>query len=156
MCKLNEDPADLKQYELLVLTFNDEITRFWTRFNILMGLQMGGFVGVLASTGVLALNPSIFRLALTLMTLFSGSTLAVISRGHLMHESLLRALALLERESDGRFHILDTSRRASKIPIGLNQRFAIGIAAVFVLAWLCFLIWAEVNRYGFNVPGASS
>jgi len=75
MCDASRDPAELKQYELLVLTFNDEITRFWTRFNILMGLQMGGFVGILASTGVLTLNPSLFRLALLLMTLYSASTL---------------------------------------------------------------------------------
>jgi len=73
-----------------------------------------------------------------------------------MHEALLRALALLERESEGRFHILRTIRRASRIPIGLNQRFAIAIATVFVLAWLCFLVWAEINRYGFSVPGVSS
>ncbi len=146
------DPAELKQYELLALTFNDEVTRFWTRFNILMGLQMGGFVGVLASTGILASNPGLFRLALILMTLYSVTTAEVISRGHLMHETLLRALALLERESDGRLRMLSLCRQVSRVPIGLNQHIAIVIAVVFVLAWVAFLVWAEMNKYGFAAP----
>ncbi|TFH07782.1 MAG: hypothetical protein E4H08_08920 [Candidatus Atribacteria bacterium] len=149
----DHDPAELKQYELLALTFNDEVTRFWARFNILMGLQMGGFVGILASTGILSLNPSLFRLALILMTLYSVSTLVVISRGHLMHEALLKGLALLEQESEGRFRMLSTCRRASKVPIGLNQQVAIVIAVVFVLAWISFLVWAEINRYAFSIAG---
>jgi hypothetical protein len=146
------DPAELKQYELLALTFNDEITRFWTRFHILMGLQMGGFVGILASTGILALNPGLFRLALILMTLYSITTAAVVSRGHLMHETLLRALALLERESNGRFRMLSLCKQVSKVPIGLNQHLALVISGIFVLAWIAFLIWAEILQYAFAVP----
>ena len=147
------DPAELKQYELLALTFNDEISRFWTRFNILMGFQMGAFVGTLASTGILAANPGLFRLALILMTLYSISTAAVISRGHLMHQTLLRALDLLERESKGRFRMLSLCRQTSKVPIGSNQQIAVVISVIFVLAWIAFLVLAEMNKYAFAVPG---
>ncbi len=144
-------PVDLDQYKLLFASFNDEVSRFWSRFNILMGIQMGGFIGVLASLKTLVLNPSLFRLALILMMLYSISTTIIAVRGHIMHEALLRTLGMMEQESKGELRILNLARKASRVPIGLNQIVGIGIASVFSIAWFVFLCLAEINAYDFAV-----
>lgn len=142
----------MEQYKLLFSAFNDEASRFWSRFNILMGIQMGGFIGVLASMKTLVANPGLFRMSLILMTLYSVSTAVITARGHLMHEALLRALAMMEADSDGELQILGLARKSSRVPVGLNQMVGICIAAVFVIAWLLFLIMAEVVNYQFTLP----
>jgi hypothetical protein len=143
--------TDLEQYKIISTSFNDEVTRFWSRFNILMGIQMGGFIGILASLKMLVSNPSLFRLALILMTLYSIATTLIVIRGHLMHETILRMLAMMEEDSEGELHILQFARKASRVPVGLNQLVGIGMSGVFSVAWICFLVLAEAKKYGFSI-----
>lgn len=145
-------PTWMEQYKLLFAAFNDEISRFWSRFNILVGIQMGGFIGVLASVRILVANPGLFRLSLALMTLYSFATAVITVRGHLMHEALLQALAMMEADSGGEIQLLGLARRSSRVPFGLNQIVGICIASIFFICWLSFLIMAEVINYGFAVP----
>jgi len=145
-------PVDLEQYKILSTSFNDEITRFWSRFNILMGIQMGGLIGVLASAKVLVMNPGLFRLALILMMLYSIATTIIVVRGHIMHETILRMLGMMEQDSKGELRILKLARKASRVPVGLNQLVATGIACTFSAAWAVFLILAEIKNYGFTLP----
>lgn len=142
----------LELYKLITMSFDNEITRFWSRFNILMGTQMVGFVGVFASAKTLFLNPGLFRLALILMTFYSMATTAIVIRGYIMHETLLKMIIWIERESEGKIRILALSEEASKVPIGLNQIFAICISVVFSVGWIIFLIFAESRHYAFIIP----
>lgn len=143
---------NFEQYKILTNSFNDEITRFWTRFNILMGIQMGGFVGVLASSKVLILNTDLFRLSLILMVLYSAAATIIVVRGHIMHDTIIKMLIMLEQNSDGQLKLLSLAGNATKIPIGLNQRAAIFVAAVFTITWVAFLIIAEGKEYAFILP----
>ena len=140
----------LDQWKMLASTFNDEITRFWTRFHIMIGLEMGGLVGILASSDILEPNSALFRTALLFMNCFAVGSAAIVWRGFLMHQTLLKALALVEEESGGKLRLLELCGRVSRIPIGLNQVIAIVIASSFAILWLAFLVYGESVGYQFN------
>ena len=133
------NPTMLDQYKLLFSAYNDEVSRFWSRFNILMGIQMGAFVGIVASIKSLVPNAGLFRLSLVLMTLYSFATTVITVRGHFMHEALLRALGVMEEDSKGELRILHLSRKASRIPVGFNQLIGICIALIFSVSWMVLL-----------------
>ena len=140
---------NFEQYKILTTYFNDEVTRFWSRFNILMGIQMGGFIGILASLKTLFLNVGLFRLALIFMTFYSVATTIIALRGHIMHESMIKMILMMERESDGKLKILSLARKVSKVPVGLNQIIGICISTGFSIAWIAFLIHSESIDYAF-------
>ena len=142
----------LEQYKILCSSFNDEISRFWSRFNILIGIEMVGFVGTLTAAKVLIANPALFRLTLLYMCIYSIAVAAIVWRGFLMHQSILRVLLLFEQKSEGKLTILQESRNTSRVPIGLNQIIAIAVAILFALLWVCIIILAEVQDYRFVPP----
>lgn len=117
-----------EQYKLLTSSFNDEITRFWSRFNILFGVEIIGLIGILNSLKILSSNVVLFRLTLILMLLYSISTFLIVLRGFLMHQNILKTLLIFEQESEGKLEILKLSKSNSKIPIGFNQIIAISIS----------------------------
>lgn len=143
--------ADLVQYELLFSAFTEEVSRFWSRFNILVGIQMAGFVGVLAYMQNLAKMAAVLRLVLLMMILYSVSTTVITVRGHLMHQTLLKALQQLEGESDGALRLLKAVGGHARVPLGLNQLVAIFIACAFSLGWLVILLMAEKSGYSFGL-----
>ena len=140
---------NFEQYKILTATFNDEVTRFWSRFNILMGIQMGGFIGILASLKTLFLNVGIFRLAIIFMIFYSVATALIVLRGYIMHESMIKMILKMERESDGQFKIMSLAGKVSKVPVGLNQIVGICISTGFSIAWIVFLIHSESISYAF-------
>jgi hypothetical protein len=137
----------LEQYKSLFPCFNGEVSRFWSRFNILMGIQMGAFIGILASLKMLVANPSLFRLSLLLMTLYSFATAVIAIRGHLMHEAVLRTLSIMESNSDGELKLLALGRKSSGVPVGLNQNVGACIACIFIIVWLSLFIMAKIHKY---------
>lgn len=143
---------NFEQYKILTTSFNNEVTRFWSRFNILMGIQMGGFIGILASLKTLFLNVGLFRLALIFMTFYSVATMIIVLRGHIMHESMIKMILTMERESDGKLKILSLAGKVSKVPVGLNQIVGICISTGFSIAWIAFLIHSESIDYAFIFP----
>ena len=140
---------NFEQYKIITTSFNDEVTRFWSRFNILMGIQMGGFIGILASLKTLFLNVGLLRLALIFMTFYSVATTIIFLRGHIMHESMIKMILMMERESDGKLKILSLAGKVSKVPFGFNQIIGICIATGFAIAWIAFLIHSEFINYAF-------
>jgi hypothetical protein len=116
-----------EQYKILSTSFNDEITRFWSRFNILMGIQMGGFIGILASPKLLFMSPELFRLTLILMSMFSVSTTFIVFRGCMMHGAILRMLAMMEQDSKYELGLVRLAWEVSSISIGIKSRIPIGI-----------------------------
>lgn len=117
-----------EQYKLLTSSFNDEITRFWSRFNILFGVEIIGLIGILNSLKILSSNVVLFRLTLILMLLYSISTFLIVLRGFLMHQNILKTFLIFEQESEGKLEILKLSKSNSKTPIGFNQIIAISIS----------------------------
>ena len=142
----------LEQYKLMASSFNQEITRFWTRFHILVGFEIGGFIAILASSKVLILNPCLFRVALMAMTFLSLGAAVIVWRGFLMHQTLLRVMAELEKRSDGKLYTLRISGQVSSMPIGLNQIIAIVIATTLALCWIVLWVYAEFIGFGFVAP----
>jgi len=113
---------------------------------------MGGFIGILASLKILFLNVGLFRLALIFMTFYSVATAIIVLRGHIMHESMIKMILMMERESDGKLKILSLAGKASKVPVGFNQIIGICISAGFSIAWIAFLIHSEFIGYAFIFP----
>jgi hypothetical protein len=142
----------LEQYKIITSSFDAEITRFWTRFNILVGLEIGGLLGVFAASKVLILNPGLFRIALMAMTFFSFAATVIIWRGYLMHQTILRMIVEIEKRSEGKLQMLRIAGQTSRIPIGLNQIVAIGIALVLAIFWVVLWIYAELIGYNFVPP----
>ena len=131
----------LEQYKLLTSSFNDEITRFWSRFNILFGVEIIGLIGILNSLKILSSNIVLFRLTLILMLLYSISTFLIVWRGFMMHQNILKTLLKFEQKSEGKLEILRLSKSNSKIPIGFNKilPFLFHVFSQY-FGFLCFYI----------------
>jgi len=86
------------------------------------------------------------------MVLYSAAATIIVVRGHIMHDTIIKMLIMLEQNSDGQLKLLSLAGNATKIPIGLNQRAAIFVAAVFTITWVAFLIIAEGKEYAFILP----
>ncbi|MBC8485060.1 MAG: hypothetical protein H8D45_03355 [Bacteroidetes bacterium] len=142
---------NLEQYKILTTMFDNEISRFWSRFNILFGIEIVGLIGIFNSLELLILNSFLFRSTLIFMIFFSSATCIIVIRGFMMHENILHILFKLEKKSKGKLQILNLSKSSSHIPIGFNQIIAIGITAIFILFWLSFLIFAEIKSYQFII-----
>ena len=147
--------ALLEQYKLAVTCLDSEITRFWTRFNILMGIQVGALVGVYASVPVLSANPMLFRILLILMVLFSASTAVINHRGSRFRQQLTGMVAALESQSDGKLVLFSAAstalpKRRGQVSAGI-QEIAVRISTVSALAWVATLVWCEAMKYSFTI-----
>lgn len=148
--------ALLEQYKLAVTCLDSEITRFWTRFNILMGVQVGALVGVYASVPVLSANPMLFRILLILMVLFSASTAVINHRGSRFRQQLIGMVAAIESQSEGKLMLFTTAsttlpKSRGSVSAGI-QEVAVWISIVSALAWVASLLWSEAMKYSFTIP----
>jgi len=152
--KEKNDMSDylLEQYKIIAHSYDQEVNRFWIRFNIFVGFQLGGLIGIFASSKLLIPNPFLFRIALITMIIISSAAALVVLRGFLMHQMILRVFVELEKKSKGELELLRLASQVSRIPIGLNQIVASTISVLLDLVWIVFLVYAECIKYHFVLP----
>lgn len=143
----------LEQYKLTFDAFNRETQRFWFRFNVLLGFEFAGLIGILVKIDVLALNLLLLKAALVFMLVYSVATFAIVLRGIRVYLIFIEVIEWFEvREPRGRLHVIGLFKSKSKGRIFKREwkifsgpwsmYIAAGIAGWLVLMWIAFICWS--------------
>ena len=91
--------STLEQYKVLWDTFNQEMQRFWFRFNILIGLELVAFFGFSTKLAEFRQNLEIFLVGLLMLAFFSWITVAIVWRAIQVYELLASLLLRFEEKA---------------------------------------------------------
>ena len=85
--------TDLVQYKLIISMWDNEITRFYSRQRLYIGIKLAAFAGVLAGIQTLLNDLNYFRLALGFLLLISLLTALVATRGLTTQKLTIKVIA---------------------------------------------------------------
>lgn len=138
------------QYKTLLHLYDTEVTRFWTRFNIFLGFQIALVVGLLSGAAFLALNVVIFRLVTYGSLVISSGSCIIHWRGYIRQRYMIRAIAEIEKRSNGTLCLLEIFRSfTSQSPSG-NSFLAALIGCCMLAFWIVLLLHLECFGYALN------
>lgn len=126
----------LEQYKLAVGSWNQEMQRFWFRFNILVGLELAALIGLVAKYDDITKHPFIFGLLLTVMACYSLLTLGIVRHGINVYNNIVSVLTTIEQRSDDKLFLIRVflaQRLPMKDPQGMW--YAVGIQAALTFVW---------------------
>ena len=149
---MDGDDATKEQYISLMTLYDGEQGRFWTRFNISVGFQLALLIGVLSSVEFLAMNVFVFRAVLVVGAVLSAGCVAIVVRGIGIHAAILRMIAKLEEQSQGKLVLLKTYREVSGMPLAINSYICLMLGIVFCACWVCGLAYLESIGYAVTLP----
>ena len=141
-----------KTRELAISMINNEMNRFWTRFNIFGAVQVGAVVGIASSAQFLLANKPILRGVFLLVTAFSISGSIAIFRGFDLQKSLVEALFDLEQSFPEQDRIAGIMGRHQMLPWYTSSITCSLFGLLCSLFWIIGWIWLEVS--GFQVTMA--
>ena len=141
----------LEQYKVLLTMYNSEMNRFWTRFNIFLGLQVAIFIAMLSSSKFLVSNPSIFRFGTICVVILSLAGSLINLRGYGVQRMFINAIGKLEDESKGTLVLLKTFRRVSNVSLVVNGFIAVAVGFLMTAIWVFLLIYFETIGYTFVI-----
>lgn len=96
----------LEQYKLAVGSWNQEMQRFWFRFNILVGLELVALIGLVAKYEDIKKHPFIVGIFLVVMVVYSLLTLAIVRHGIKVYKNIVSVLTAIEERSDERLFLI--------------------------------------------------
>ena len=147
-----QEPALQKQYKILVDVYQNETGRFWTRFNIFVGIQFVGLLGILSNLKILAANVVVFRSLMIFCGLLSALVVLIVVRGIMSSRMLIRMIAHLENQSQELMPLVALTRKFDSLPQYVNLIVTLAISALFCLGWWLALIYFEVTSYSIVIP----
>jgi hypothetical protein len=142
----------MEQYKLLLDQYDNEMNRYWTRFNVGLGFQIALLLVFINGLSVLSANPHLFRLLLFLANVFSWGFLVVVFRGLNVQSALLHAIRSLEEESKGELKLLTLVEKGTRLPLVVNQIVATIQALVLSLFWIVVYVILESSGYSVVIP----
>ena len=146
------ETAIQKQYELVIGVYQDETGRFWTRFNIFVGIQFAGLIGILSNLKALKANPDIFRYVLLICALLSVLVIIICFRGVSSARMLLKLIAHIESKSKELLPLTDLIRQFDPLPQYVNFIIAILISFLLSCGWWASIIYLENIGYQIAIP----
>jgi hypothetical protein len=140
-------PNDTEQYKIIMMMYDNEISRFYSRQNLHLGLQMAALAGIIAGLDKLLQHPELFRLVLLSLVFVGFITAIIATRGLTTQNLILKVVLDIENRSKGEWDILTLARRHTKSPLSLNFIFSVLFAWALFLLWVVVLIWMEMVKY---------
>ena len=132
----------LKQYELLAGFYDSEMSRFWVRFNIFVGMEFAGLIAMVINPKFLVANPHLMCALLLFCALFSMLVVLMVIRGISSARLLPKLISRIEAKSEDLAEIIELTRKLDPLPQYINFLIALGISGLFsVLWWLAFVFY---------------
>lgn len=138
--------------ELIVSSLNSEMNRFWTRFNVFAGVQIGGLLGVVHAARMLLANVMVFRVVLLVLVLFSAVGAIAIFRGHDLQRALVKTLAEVESSLAKEKRLFELILRNMKMPLYTCNIACCAFGVICVLLWMVGWIWLEKIGFAICIP----
>ncbi|MCC7389432.1 MAG: hypothetical protein IT431_11755 [Phycisphaerales bacterium] len=141
-----DDEWLLEQYKLCFDTFNNELQRFWVRFNVLVGVQIAATAAVVSRFSELKGQPCVLLGMSVFMVACGLVTLLVLYRGTIVYAVFVHVLSILEGRSGGRLGVTRLADWLTKHPI--RRPYGMWIAAIIPCMVCGFWIWMFVGWFG--------
>ncbi len=126
------------QYLKALEIFDADNTRFWTRFNVSIGLQLIMAVGLASNYKALIGNIFFGCLTILVALAFSIFTVLVMWRSLQINIGMFNALQDLE-DKDQSLILLKTYSKHSQSPNGIMARYCLGMSSLLTLFWFVIL-----------------
>ena len=146
--QLGRTTFDDKSFEMLWGTYDSEMGRFWTRFNLFVVVQAASAFGVLTALKTLVENPALFRALLVFLGLLSLLALAVVVRGIFTQAMFYQLFSEIQND----FPLLQFLLRPAVLSRYTNGLLAVGVSSLMSTAWWFALIWLERTHYNLGIP----
>ncbi len=142
----------LKQYELLVGLYDSEMSRFWVRFNIFVGMEFAGLIAMVVNPKFLVANPVLMRALLLFCAIFSLLVVLMVLRSISSSRLIPSILSRIEAKSDNLANIISLSKKIDPLPQYINFLIALCISIIFsILWWFGFIVYG-LGIYKIEVP----
>lgn len=138
--------------ELIVSSLNSEMNRFWTRFNVFAGVQVGGLLGVVHAARILLANIMMFRFVLVVLVLFSTVGSIAIFRGHDLQRALVKTLAEAEGSLAKEKRLFGRVVGNMRMPLYTCNIACCAFGVICVLLWVAGWVWLEKTGFAICVP----
>jgi hypothetical protein len=133
--------------QMLVDSFNAEMDRYWTRFNIFSAVQVGAVVGLVNALNLLLLNWWLFRLCLLFVFVFSVTGVLNALRGHDLQRAIVRVLIGTETELPVDQQLLTNVTKQSRYPAFFGNHVCTAFSIFCCVAWLFSWLLLEYTSY---------
>ena len=141
-----------KNSEIIISTLNNEMNRFWTRFNIFAAVQVGTVIGVISNIEFLCSNLIIFRFVFILFISFSVVGAVAIFRGFDLQKALVKTLIQVEKDLPANFQLFRIMHSHMKFPLYISNIACSIFATLYCLFWIFGWIYCEVIKFSINIP----
>lgn len=135
------------QYDASIKLYDSELNRFWTRFNIFLGLQIGFFALTLNAIKFLVPNPVLFRTAIVVLLLISIANAITALRDTYTQLALLKLIWIRENKSNGQFSLLHDYREVSNVPLIINNIVVLFVSFGLLTIWITLFVYLELKEY---------
>lgn len=138
---------DIEQYKIIMTMYDNEVSRFYSRQNLHLGLQMAAFAGIVAGLDKLLQYSVFFRIALIFLVFIGLVTAMIATRGLTTQYLTMKIIFDIENRSKGECDILTLAKMHSKAPICLNFIFSVIFAWGLFFLWVVMFTWLEMAHY---------
>lgn len=136
----------LKQYELLVGMYDNEMNRFWVRFNIFVGMEFAGLLAICVNPKFLIANRAVLFTVLLFCALLSLLVVFMVLRGITSARLFLQIMKMIEKKSPELGNLIEIIPRLDRVPQYVNFLIALIVAFLFSALW-----WAGFIVYGLGL-----
>jgi hypothetical protein len=131
---------DKEQYFSMITFWDNEISRFYSRQNLYISIQLAAFSGIITLFDKLSEKIILFRFALCLITFSSLITSLIATRGLSMQKMIIKIIQELEERSNDKLDISKIANKCSKLNFLTNFKYSLifswGLTAFWVIVFI--------------------
>lgn len=137
--------------ELIVSLINEEMSRFWTRFNIFGAVQVGTIIGIASAAQFLFNNVTILRGVFILVIAFSVSGSIAIFRGFDLQRSFVKTLFDIEKTFPKGDRMASIMGGHQMFPWYTSSFTCSLFGVLCTLFWIIGWVWLEARDFQVNL-----
>ena len=138
---------DIEQYKILMNMYDNEISRFYSRQNIYIGIQLASFAGMMAGLNTLVMVPSLFRISLIFLLTISVITALIALRGLTTHKLMRKIISDFEKDSNGNLRIMELAKKHTTLSLDVNFFLSLALSIGAVIFWIALFVFLEYRSY---------
>ena len=93
-------PNDTEQYKIVMTLYDNEVSRFYSRQNLHLGLQMAAFAGIFAGLDKLLQYSALFRIVILFLVFVGLITAMIATRGLTTQYLNMKVIFDIEKRSE--------------------------------------------------------
>ena len=141
---------EVQQYSLIMQLYDSEVSRFYTRQNLYIGIQLVIFAAILAGVDKIICYPFLLRFALIVLVFVSLMTALIGLRGLTTQKLIYKIINEIEDRNRARLDIILLAKKHSKAPLTLIFILSIILSWGLFTIWLILIAWFELSSMLIN------